>query len=133
MLTVQVGQDLYGYLAFGPQSRLDFISGLDNGQYKTTKKAAPKIAREFPNSPVVYNDMAIYVSGGYDPSNESTFFTSVDRYDILKNTWSVAPAMKAARAMHSSSVIGDFLYVFGGCRNTNNDLTEGIERLNVSG
>ena len=81
--------------------------------------AAPKTAREFPSSPVVYKDMVLFVSGGYDPSNESIYLKSVDRYDILKNQWSEAPAMNAPRARHSSSVIGDFLYVFGGSKNGN--------------
>lgn len=122
LLTLQVGQDLYGYQHMGgTSSRLVHITGLENpAQARATDKAAPTISREFPSPPVCYNNKTIFVTGGYDPANESgKYFITVDRYDISSDKWSAAPAMNAPRAMHHANVIGDWLYVFGGTKDAN--------------
>ena len=52
-------------------------------------------------------------------------------YDIAKNKWSDGPQMQATRVMHCVCLLGDSIYAFGGIKNANFQLQEGIEKLNV--
>lgn len=56
---------------------------------------------------------SIYRIGGYN----SKCTSSVSRYDASNKSWGYAASMKGARANHSSVVVSDKIYVFGGENN----------------
>ena len=107
LLTVQVDKDLFGYQHMGSPVRLVLFAGLNSGQYAMIKKAPPIIAREFPSSPLNYNDVALFVTGGRNGNDESVpFYKSVDMYDIRSNAWTQVPRMNHERAMHCVCLLG---------------------------
>lgn len=43
----------------------------------------------------------IYVMGGFD----TQAIDSVERYDVIQNTWEILPSLKTKRFMHASALI----------------------------
>ena len=58
-----------------------------------------------------FNDYLIFITGGSTISYTSS---EVFYYDIKTNRWSCAPKMVKARFDHSSCILGNALYVYGG-------------------
>ena len=72
----------------------------------------------------------IFLSGGCNDDDE--LISTVERYDPSTDTWEPLPDLNEARDSHSSCVLGNTLYVFGGY-NDDDDL-DSIEKLvNISG
>ena len=71
-----------------------------------------------------YNDMAIYLTGGWTRKASAAVFS----YYIDSDFWSEEPALNYARRNHGSCVAGTNLYVFAGW---NRNFLDTIECLNL--
>ena len=82
------------------------MSGLTTGQYYAVTRLPDALtSRNWPS--LVHYKANIFVIGGWR-------LKSMDRFSIEGNTWSTAPPMNQERDRHSSCVLGDKIYSFGG-------------------
>ena len=56
--------------------------------------------------------MAVYLTGGMAECGHC--YRTVARYSVTTDKWIELPSMDQARALHSSCVVKDRLFVFGG-------------------
>ena len=77
-----------------------------------SEKEKPLQGRHYPSF-LNFKDRYLYISGG-ENKWATTYYDSVDRYDILANEWTSAPKLNKKRAYHSSCTLEDFIYVFCG-------------------
>ena len=72
----------------------------------------------------------IFLSGGCNDDQE--FISTVERYDSSIDTWEPLPDLNEARESHTSCILGNTLYVFGGYNYDSGDLYSIEKLVNIS-
>ena len=87
------------------------LIGLATGKCSVTQLAQTSTKRWRP-SMVHYEGFIFLIGGVFQIFGES--LQSMEKFDIIQNTWTNAPSMNQSRHNHSSCVLGHKIFTFGG-------------------
>ena len=113
--TVQMGENrFYGFENnANPACMLKFSWSNERGEMQDVEVARPLTARGWP-SLCGFMNRFIFVSGGYN-SGRSSYYSSVDVYNVATNSWKEVLKLNVPRSHHSScSLARCYVYVFCG-------------------
>ena len=119
---VQLGNDLY--CLENVYSGFCKLVNEDASGYFRQEELAPMLNDRFNPALSCLNETYIFASGGYSRS-------SVERYTVAQDSWTIAPSMRLERHSHSSVALGFTLYVLCGEDGSDN-YTNSIEKLDCS-
>ncbi|XP_077293357.1 kelch-like protein 5 [Arctopsyche grandis] len=101
---IMIGGEFYG-------KTTNRVCSLDLATKQTSELKAIQKERERFAATVV--DGHVFIFGGYYNNNINTL-NSVEKYDLVSNTWTYVAPMLTARCEHDISVIGNEIYAIGG-------------------
>ena len=98
------------------------------------EKAKPRISRDTVNSFVNFKNKFLFVIGGctvYMQGGQEESMTSVEIYNLNRDSWAEGPSLNIARDSHTSCILGDRIYTFFGKSTQSHEVLSTIEFLNV--